>query len=134
MVCTLEKVEMDRIYWIEYKNKKILFCDFSGLEGTRYVNVLKEITELIVKYPKDSPPLRIINNTTSTTPPNEFKKHIDALVALKKERGVIEAMYGVSTIGKIFLRVLNSNLHIVESLDEAKEWIVSQPENKGFKS
>ena len=116
----------DRVEWIEYKNKEILYCDFKGLNDDDLVKLIKHIDELVVNLGKKD--LLKINDvrgqyTTATVLP-EIKRSSQLQKPFIKK----SAYVGITGVKKVLLKAINRLSSIgakpFTNIDEAKDWLI----------
>jgi hypothetical protein len=117
------------VKWIEYRGKKILYSDYSGLKGAEYEAAIDETIEELLNMPDGTvaPSITNIKGTTMSNLTSGKGRQITALLKKKNLSGPM-AMVGVSELVGAVVRLLQPNVHIAKSVEEAKEWVVNQSE------
>ncbi|MCX7699172.1 MAG: hypothetical protein N2114_06895 [Candidatus Goldbacteria bacterium] len=122
---------MERVYFIEYKGKKILYIDISNLkkdDEDLFLSIIDTAKKIIASQPLNS--LLIITNfinseitPKSTSVLKEFALHNKPYVK-------VAALIGIGGIKKILLDTIskftNRKFYIFNNIDEAKEFLTSQ--------
>ena len=116
----------DRIRWIQYKGKDILFCDHSGLREEAYANSIAEQEKAILDAKKER--ILVLLDVSgsymgkgSTERAKECEEKIKA-AGIEQEM----AMVGFSGLQRFLGQVLKPDIRFTKSLTDAKEWLVSR--------
>jgi hypothetical protein len=118
-----------RSKWIEYKEKRILYQDFSNLFfNTNTVKAeLKEVEAIVLAEPENS--LLVISDFSNTEITGELMPILNESSKLTKSRVRKTAVIGVSgikhTLGDLLSRLTGQPLMYFSNEAEAKEWLVS---------
>ena len=117
------------VRWIEYRGQKILYSDYSGLRGAEYEVAVDETVEEVLKLPDGVTAPSITNVTgTSMSPTTAGKgREVAALVKKKNLKGPT-VLVGVSGLVGSVVGLLQIDVHMAKTLEEAKEWVVTHPE------
>jgi hypothetical protein len=115
------------VMWIEYRGKKILYNDYSGLSGAEYEAAFEETIEELVNLPDGSiaPSITNLKGASISDLTASRGQQMAALVKKKKLRGPV-VVVGVSDLVGSLARLMRSNVHKAKTLEEAKDWVVSQ--------
>jgi len=116
-----------RMSWVQYKGKEIEIDDFTNLSGDELVKIVRANSELTLSNGKKNI-LAIIDFTNSYA-------NKDAINAFKEASEKTEhlldktAVLGITGVKKILLNFLNKVTNIgaksFNSIEEAKEWLIS---------
>ncbi len=122
----------NRFQWIEYKGHKILFVDWSGIrQEADYLKVIEELEAEILKLPKGQKILMLIDQTGSIASlaiTDRSKRMMDTA----KENGIPDsptALVGNTGFSKAIVQALQffrRDLHMADSIEDAKEWLIKQ--------
>jgi hypothetical protein len=117
------------VKWIEHRGQRILYSDYSGLKGADYEAAVDETLAELLKIPDGTtaPSITNIKGTTMSNLTSGKGRQITALLKKKNLSGPM-AMVGVSELVGAVVRLLQPNVHTAKSVEEAKEWVVSQSE------
>ena len=117
----------ERVKWINYKEKEILYDDYTNLQGDEFVEAIKVISNHLMNSGKKDILLLIdINNSyTNKTVVNAFTE------AGKRVRPIVKktAVLGITGVKKVLLNVVNKLSSIdanpFSTEEDAKDWLVS---------
>jgi hypothetical protein len=117
------------VTWIEYRGQKILYSDYSGLRGAEYEEAVDETVEEVLKLPDGATAPSITNvKGTSMSPATAAKgREVAALVKKKNLKGPT-VLVGVSGLAASVVGLLQIDVHMAKTLEEAKQWVLSHPE------
>jgi hypothetical protein len=117
------------VKWIEYRGQRILFSDYSGLTGAEYEAAVDETVEELLKLPDGATAPSITNiKGTAMSPTTAAKgRKVAALVKKKILKGPT-VVVGVSGLVGSVIGLLQMDVHMAKTLEEAREWIVSHQE------
>jgi hypothetical protein len=118
---------IERIKWIEYKNNKILYIDYSNILSTdELLTTIEKANDFIKNY-QDNKILIIVDTR------NSVAKEKIAVDALKNSAIIVKphvkkaAVVGISKSQEVILTLVNmfSNLGLkpFDTMDNAKEWL-----------
>ena len=122
----------ERIQWIEYKGKRILFVDYSKLrEEEPYLKAIEEMEAEVLKQPKGTIILTLIDFTGSiaTTAITERSKK---MTAAAKAAGIPDSptvLVGIAGFKKSIVQAMQffrPDIHLADSVEAAKDWLVKQ--------
>jgi len=125
---------MSRIEWITYKNKKIVYADYSNLNSTKpeeekeLINAIHEVKNLIASLSEKT--LFLTNATNSVANTNTINA-LKEVTKLSASKGNVEkeCIVGITGIKKTLLSTVNyltgSKVKSFDTLQEAKDWLVS---------
>ena len=117
----------DRVEWINYKGKEILYCDFRNLNDEDLVRLIKLVDELVTTGAKKD--LLKINDVRGQFATASVLPEIKRSSKLQKPYIKKSAYVGVTGVKKILLdavnRISNIGAKPFTDLEEAKEWLVS---------
>lgn len=117
----------ERVKWINYKEKEILYNDYTNLQGDEFVETIIPITDYIMNLGKKEILLLIdVNNSyTNKAVVNAFTE------AGKRVRPVVSktAVLGITGVKKVLLNVVNKLSSIdanpFSTEEDAKNWLAS---------
>ena len=121
---------MERVYWIEYKEHRILFSNYADLSAEELTEAVAVVdAELLPKY-RDLPPGSVLS-LADVTNAVASKESIAALKnSVKKWQPLYkkQAVYGLSSFQRIFLNAVNKfsggNIIHFDTREEALEWLI----------
>ena len=120
--------------WITYRGQRILFVDYSGLvDEEEYLAAIAETEKEVLKQPPGQmlPLLFDMTNTRASTAITDRAKR---MTDSAKVRGIPDSptvIVGVSGFQRAVVQAmqfLRRDLHLADSLEAAKEWLVQQLE------
>jgi hypothetical protein len=113
------------ISWIEHNSKKILFVNFKNLKSEELMQATLEYKKVLLENPSGDL-LVLIDFTDSILGGEPAKIAKDAEIQAK-EKGIIlkTSCTGITGIKKIIAKGVKPNLHIANSIEESKEWLVN---------
>ena len=120
----------NRIRWIDYKDNKILYVDYSNIHTTdELLNTIENANNFI----KNNGDLKILLLVDTR---NSVAKEKIAVTALKNSASIVKpyikkaAVVGVSKTQEVILTMVNmfSNLGLkpFDTIDNAEEWLIQQ--------
>jgi hypothetical protein len=120
---------MERIRFIEHRGKRILFMDFSEMNGPgEALRELDRARQIIAAEPQNS--LLTLTDVTGTRYDNDIIKAFQALAAHNKPYVRAAASVTRTPLQLVALRasavLSRRNLAAFDDLDAAKEWLVTQ--------
>lgn len=125
-----ERLNMSQaVYWIQYKGKKILVNDYSGLKGEELLTALEATRKETLRMPIGSYRREVtILTDTSMTPESAAKGRV--IEETIRERRLVgpRAMVGAKVIVGSVSQLIAQDLHMAKTVQEAKDWLVSQPD------
>lgn len=122
----------ERIQWIEHKGKKILYVDQTNIrEEDKAIQLVEEVEAEILKQPKGRKVLTLFNATNSlvTTAVTERSKQLVANINKSGIPSGPSAIVGSSGFQKAVVQMLQffmKDLHLFDTVEEAKDWLVAQ--------
>ncbi len=117
-----------RSKWIEYKDKKIFYQDFSGLfyNSAAVKAELVEVQEIVVSQPKDS--VLVLTDLRDTQVGGDLISVMNTASARTKDHVHKTAVLGVTgikrTLGDMLTRITGQSLMYFDNELDAKEWLV----------
>jgi hypothetical protein len=122
-----------RVQWIEHKGETILFCDYSNIrDEEEFVQAIEETEPEVLKQEPGTLILMLIDATGSLVT-SKATRRARELAAAARERGIPSsptAIVGVSGPAKkaiiAAMQFLRPDLRRMESIAEAKDWLVSR--------
>ncbi len=118
---------MTKSRWIEYKNKKILYQDFSNLfyNSQAVKNELAGVQDIVTNEPDNS--VLVISDFTNTEISTDLMPILNESSKLTKQYVRKTAVLGVTgikrTFGDLLSRITGQPLMYFSSEAEAKEWL-----------
>jgi hypothetical protein len=117
----------ERVKWIEYRGKKILFCDFSNHDEQQYLVGVEEMETELLKLKPDTvwPQIVDVTNSTMTKVTSDRGKKT---VALLSEANIKTrtAMVGVTGIKRVIAQAISKDVYFAKNMDDAKEWAIAE--------
>ena len=122
----------ERIQWIQYKGKRILYIDGSNIrEEAEFLELLEEAEATIIVQPKGRPLLTLFYSPGSliTKPIVDRAKQVFANAA---ERGIPNGptawvgSAGFQRAAVMAMQFIIKVIHVAESIEEAKDWLAAQ--------
>ena len=115
----------DRVKWIEYKGYTISYRDFSSLEGEPYFQAMDEAVEQL----KDLTPgsmILTLTDVSNTHVTRELQAKQRELETACNRFQPIHAAVGLTGIMKIIAKAFKSTIFFANSIEEAKEYLISE--------
>ena len=117
----------EHMTWLEYKNKKILYANFTNVkDATEFIKRIDEMETEILKYKKRPGVIYTISDITNSHVTTDVKSRFEALVKSTEGISKAKATVGVQGIQKIIANAIKKDMHFAASVDDAKEWLVNQ--------
>jgi hypothetical protein len=116
----------EKVKWIKYKGARILFCDYRGLTGEEYINAIGEQEKKVLNSGKERVLVLLdVTNSHMSRKSTQRAKEIEARI---KAAGITQvlALTGFSGVQRVIGQAIKRDIHFTKSLEEAKEWLVSQ--------
>jgi hypothetical protein len=117
-----------RSKWIEYRDRKIFYQDFSGLffNSSAVQQELMNVQEVVLKEPPDS--VLVLSNFRDTEIGGELMPVLNAASKMTKDQVRKTAVLGVNgikrTLGDMLSRLTGQPLMYFDDEEDAKEWLV----------
>jgi hypothetical protein len=117
--------------FIEYKGKEIYYVDYSNIKSNEeFMTVIKQSNTFREKVRTEGKKdLLMLVDISGSFVYGEVLAEIKKAGKITKEITSKEAVVGISGGKKILLKIVqsftNMSLHAFDSLDEAKDWLVS---------
>ena len=116
-----------RMKWFEYKDKEILLDDYTNLYPEQFAPLVKNIANLTLESGKKDI-LLIVDVTNSYANKEAVNAFVEA-GKISKDLLTKTAVVGITGVKKILLNIVNkfsgANAKTFATLDEAKEWLIS---------
>ncbi len=114
----------ERVKWIEYLGKKILFIDFSNLDENNILKIYDIFEPMLLD--KEGGNFLVLIDCSGTIFSNKVKRRAKDLVE-KTKINRLTAIAGFRIMQKIILNGLTSdNFHFVDDIKEGKNWLIEQ--------
>lgn len=116
----------ERVQWIEYKEKKILFSDFSKLIGEQFIPVLEELENKMLK--SEIKKVLMINDVTGSSQTPFSINMTRASIKRCEDAGMhmIVAIVGITGVKRSIANMLKKESYFAINIDDAKEWLYKQ--------
>ena len=119
---------MARCEYITYKGKRLLFANYTGLNGKELLTIIQEATRMMLA--DQSGELLFLGDFSNTHVDDEIMKFLqneESKRAAKNAKKI--AVTGIVGIKKIFYNLYNAvhggKAHAFDTLDQAKEYLIS---------
>ncbi len=117
----------ERVRWDSHNGVKFLYCDYSNItDETEYVALLARVeektSEEIRRRPKK---IRSVINIADSIASRALKQKGREMLTVTKKQGIesVCALYGVSSVMRVVVNAVSTDLHVAGSLEEAKDWV-----------
>ncbi len=119
---------MDRISWIEYKGKKILYVNIQGVASQD--ENFKLLQEEVRAIAEATEPILLLLNLEDAYMTAEGSAYSKEQLAKYSSKIIKTALVGITGIKTIIAKGIESAAHIAnqrlfDTVDEAKEWLVA---------
>ena len=118
---------------ITHKGKEMLFLDGSGLSEAESVVAWEDARQELLK--ERGTPLILVNGTNIAMTPAALTKAKEAAAALKGISDYRVAFVGLTRLQKstaqLVMKSHHMDAHFCQTLEEGKEWLVSEKEKRG---
>jgi hypothetical protein len=120
---------MDRVSWIEYKGKRILYEDFSGLQNPEDIyRVTDTSTALICKEPEAS--VLLLTDVTGARYNSSIIRRLEENSKLTTPYMRAYVIVGVKGLAMVVLEgfkvFTGLDVKLCDTREEGKEWLVQQ--------
>jgi hypothetical protein len=117
---------IEHLEQIDYKGKQILYFDFTGFFGEKYIQIITEAKEFLLNLHKEN--LLLLVNISETYADNRILKcYTEIGIQIKSLLDKV-AVVGTSKTQDVFLKTVNLMTGVgaksFSTLEEAKEWLV----------
>ena len=116
---------MGRINWIRHKGKKILHVDHSTLSEEEHQEIIDLAIEAMIELPEGSELLDIAD-FTGTSVTQAKRRRLKQLATVRQRLKGATAVVGLSGFGKAMAGLLNPGMKYLNSVEEAKDWLLEQ--------
>jgi hypothetical protein len=116
---------MQRVQWLTYQNKRILFADCTHLTQPEYLQIVEELVRVVSELEPGTELLDMGDITGSKTN-YEIRKKLRDLAAIRGELTGASAMIGLSPFSRKIASILRPQVKFAATIEEAKEWLVAQ--------
>jgi hypothetical protein len=116
----------DRVKVILYKDKAIVYGDYSGLVGDEIVALIEQ-QELESLKLQNKKILHLLNFTDSKMN-NSSKERAKEMVATltSKNYTVKTAAFGVSGLQRLIANAVKGDIYFGKDIDDSKEWLIKE--------
>jgi len=119
---------MERIKFIEYKGKKILYTDVSNANIEEAYKIIKEQQKIIFTFPENS--LLTVANFKNCEVTPKATHDLKEIVLQNKPYVKATAVIGIGGIKRIMLNAVSKfsgrKFYVCDKLEDALEWLVNQ--------
>ncbi len=119
---------MERIQFVEHKGTKLLHLDLSHAKAEDVINLVHVATPVIAAQPERS--IRTLTDVTGLTFNHEATTALKWFTKHNKPYVIAGAVVGVTGLKQIIynsvLKFSGRNIVAFDTLDEAKNWLVTQ--------
>jgi len=116
----------DRVEWIEYKGKQILYCDFRNLYDEDVIRLIKIVDDVVLASGQNN--LLKINDVRGQFATSAILPEIKRSSKLQKPYIKKSAYVGITGVKKILLDAINRVSSIgakpFTDVESAKEWLI----------
>ncbi len=111
----------ERVRWTVYEDKRVLICDFSGLQGADYAQEMTKTEQFLREEAATNPAvIRQAINVTKATTDKAISKRAKAITAeVKKSTTIHIAMIGITGLTRIIATAVARDIHFAKSPKEA---------------
>ena len=117
-----------RVKFIEHKDKKILFIDFSNCDEKQVLEVIEEARPVVKGQPEKS--VLTLTDVTGTKYNSEVVQALKEYTKENKPYVKAGAVVGLNRIKKMVYNAVmefsGRTLHAVDSIEKAKDWLAGQ--------
>ena len=112
------------VSWITHRGKKLLFVNLAGLKGAEQLGVLDDVEKVYRTLAKQSTLLLVdVTGSVSTVETTQIEKKLAAYGVTR-----YASVVGVTGFKASIARDVRKDFHLASSVEEAKDWLVSQGE------
>lgn len=119
---------MERVYFTEYKGKKLLYIDMSKCNAEEMFAVIANAAEIIRSQPEKS--VFSLTDVTDAWFDPEVNDAMKEFLSGNKPYVVAAAVVGVS--GSKIMKIFGRKLVLFDTVEQAKEWLVNRIENPAY--
>jgi hypothetical protein len=116
--------------WLTHKGKRILFVNGPGLSEAQYIEAMEEMKKEILKEKDGALVLVNVSGIEMTKAViNKSKEVVNAT----KEAGIPDrpnVVVGLTGIQKAVAQLFGRGVHFVDTVDQAKEWLVKEDDKR----
>jgi len=115
-----------KVQWIHHKGEKILFNDYSGLQGSAFTKVVEETEKAILESGMKT--VLVLNDLTGSYMDPVSIERVGKLMETVARKGIIQiiALLGMTTVKKQIADMLGEGMYRASSSEDGKDWLVSQ--------
>lgn len=116
-----------RTKWTSHKGEKILYVDFSGLQGAQLVKTANETLDLLNgAVAQDEPYILLLMNVSRLNLQDQLPDEFANLAVLRANTTIFTAILGIKGIPNKLVNLLLPDIELVDTITEGKEWLVKQ--------
>ncbi len=113
--------------WITYKDKKILFCDFKGLNNNE--DIIKSQKREVTLIEQSAEPVLLLVNLEGSTMTAESSQYMKTELARLNTKIKKIALVGVVGLKSVIVKGISTSIgsatqELFGTLDEARDWLV----------
>ena len=117
----------ERIKWIEHKGKRILQNDLSNLSADEVVDGMKKFEKLVLSQVNKN--ILVFSDISGVYFNTKSLQEVKRVADTTKNYIPKYAVIGVTGIKRVLFRVVKkiatTNLEALDSIDKAKDWLIS---------
>lgn len=116
-----------RTKWTSHKGEKILYADFSGLNGDQLIEAANEAMKLLdaAVYQSD-PYILLLMNVSRLKLSDQLPDEFANLAVLRTKTTIFTAILGIQGIPNNLVNLLLPDIELVDTITEGKEWLVKE--------
>jgi len=116
-----------RTKWTSHKGEKILYVDFSGLQGDQLVETANEAMNLLNgAVAQGDPYFLVLMNVSRLKLQDQLPDEFANLAVLRANTTIFTAILGIQGIPKNLVNLLLPDIELVDTITEGKEWLVKE--------
>jgi hypothetical protein len=118
--------------WVTHKGRRILFVSASGLREAEVIAALEEMTQEVLRERGAVAPSVLVDISKIEMTTAIINKAKEASAATKAQ-GIVDgpsAVVGLTGLQKAVAQLFGRGVHFVDSVDQAKEWLVKEDDKR----
>ena len=117
----------NRTKWTSHKGEKILYVDFSGLEGDQLVETANEAMNLLNSaVAQGDPYFLVLMNVSRLKIQDQLPDEFANFAVLRANTTIFTAILGIQGIPKNLVNLLLPDIELVDTITEGKDWLVKE--------